>query len=140
MSAFIQISSSHKSFVKMNNQSEAGFELIILNEDFLNDVINDLNRLSKDGSIHIAWELKNARGYKVYKDVKLLEIKQNLNPFTHSYDGKVLVFSCADTESFSKIKPDIGKQVYKSTKRWKDYTLLERALKLSNLKFNSEEA
>lgn len=111
MSAFIQISSSQKGFVKMNNQSENGFHLIIMNESFFNDIQNDLNRLYNLGDVHLAWELKNQRGYKVYKNVKLLEIKENLNPFTHSYDGKVLVFSCEDTESFSRIKQDIGKGV-----------------------------
>lgn len=130
--SFIQVTRNQKSFVRMNNQSEKGFDLIILKSDVFNQIISELN---SDEKINLAWELKNERGYKVYYNINLTGVKDNINPFNGGkIDGKVLSFTCVSTESFSRVKTDIGKGIYKSTKKWKDYTMLERALKLSNLK------
>lgn len=137
MRYFLKILREQKVDIKMNNQTDNGFDLILLTDKAYNQVINKLNYLYKrDVGVNIAWEFKSRRNcFKVYKDAEIKEVKENLNPFTNKIQGFVITFSCSDVDYYSS-GLEKGTIVPKTNKKYKDTNVLLRALKLSNINFD----
>jgi len=138
MRYFLKILKEQKVDIKMNNQTDNGFDLIIIADKAYNQVINKLNYLyKKDIGVNVAWEFKVQRNcFKVYKDAKIKEIKKNINPFTNKVQGMVITFSCNGVDYYTENKLDIGRIVPKTSIKYKDTNILLRALKLSNINFD----
>lgn len=140
MRYFLRILKEQKVDIKMNNQTDRGFDLIILTDKTYNQVINKLNYLhNRKIRVNIAWEFKAQRNcFKVYSDVEIKEIKDNLNPFTNRIEGKIITFTCDDVDYYTNGNHmcDIGSIVPKTNKKYKDTNILLRALKISNINFD----
>ena len=141
MKYFLKILREQKFDVKMNNQTDKGFDLIILTDEPYNRIMNKLNYCYKRGvEVNIAWEFKNKRNYfKLYKDVKMLSIDENFNPRRNKVEGMVIRFSCDNVEYFSPSDVFVGRNVPLTNKKYKSTNQLLRALKLSNIKFDVNE-
>lgn len=142
MRYFLKIVSDQKQHIKMNNQTDKGFDLIILNDVIFDKIINELNySYNKDIKINMLWELKRKNYFKVYKNIEILKIEDNFNPFKKEIEGKVITFSCKGINFYSEIYSDIGKSIFRyypnSKIKWKDAKRLYRAIKLSNIKFKN---
>jgi len=138
MRYFLKILREQKVDIKMNNQTDSGFDLILLTDKAYNQVINKLNYLYKrDIGVNVAWEFKARRNcFKVYRDSEIKEIKENLNPFTNKTQGMVITFSCDGVDYYTEDKSQIGNVVPKTSIKYKDTNILLRALKLSNINFD----
>jgi len=136
MRYFLRILKEQKVDIKMNNQTDSGFDLIILTDKAYNQVMNKLNYLYKrEIGVNIAWEFKARRNcFKVYNDSEIKEIKDNVNPFTNRIEGKIITFTCGDVDYYSDETQ--GNLVPKTNKKYKDTNILLRALKLSNINFD----
>ncbi len=138
MKYFLRILKEQKVDIKMNNQTDNGFDLIFLTDKTYDSAINKLNySYKRDITVNVAWEFKSRRdSFKVYKNVEIKEIKENQNPFTKRTDGMVITFTCDGVNFYSKQKGDIGMVVPKTSLKYKDTNILLRALKLSNINFD----
>ncbi len=132
---FLNILREQKGSIKMNNQTDDSFDLILLTSKSYNQVMNKLNFLMKrEITTNIAWEFKSRKNhFKLYRDISITKIKDNFNPFKNRVEGKVVSCSCNDVSYYGI---DVDKLVPKTNKKYKDSKLLFRAMKLSNLDFN----
>jgi len=138
MRYFLKILKDQKVDIKMNNQTDSGFDLILLTDKTYNQIINKLNYCyKKDIGVNIAWEFKVQRNcFKVYKDVEIKEVKENINPFKNKAQGMIITFSCEGVDYYSEKEFDIGRIAPKTSIKYKDSNILLRALKLSNINFD----
>jgi hypothetical protein len=135
MTHFLNILNRDKDDIKMNNQTDSGFDLIFLTEKSYGKFTNILNYLEKrNKNINLAWEFKSSDNcFKLYKNLIIKEIKENFNPFKKKLEGHVVSFSCNDISYYSNKESEIGANVPKTTEKYKDTKILFRALKISNL-------
>lgn len=132
MSYFLNIS-DNKRLVKMNNQKENSFDLIVFEDRVCDQITKQVKNLNSESTpVNMVWKMRNDIGLKVYLNVVLVGVELNFNPFTQTYDGsKVISFTCTDTEYYAHQKLLVGQLVYKTKKRWKDYLLYQRIMKLT---------
>lgn len=142
MKYFLKVLREDKKHIKMNNQTDKGFDLIFLDDKVFNRSVNKLNYCYKRNiDVYISWEFKGQRNtFKVYKNVKIKEIKDNFNPFKNKIQGKVITFTCEDIEYYTPREGLVGEKVgvigFKSMHRFKYLNKLNRAMKISKLSFD----
>jgi len=136
MKYYLKVLKEQKKDIKMNNQTDRSFDLIFLSDKSYNQAMNKLNySFKRDIQVNLAWELKMKRNnFKVYKNIKIIDIKENFNPFKKRNEGVVISFSCDSVDYYTTNK-NIGKIVPKSSQKYKDTKILLRTLKLSNINF-----
>lgn len=135
MKYFAKILQSQRRSVKMDSQSDSGFDLIFLDETAYNQVMNRiLYSLKRDIQVNLAWELKMRGSYKVYRNLKLDEIKDDYNEYWKT-KGTRVSFKCDNIDYYCDNSFQVGQHVNRTDKKWKDGKILSRALKLSNINF-----
>ena len=125
----------------MINQTEKGFELIILSESLLEKLLEDL---SKYDEIHIVWQMKfKLENHIVYKDCIFSEPVDNY--FLDAYKkakvrlGKKISVKCSGKTYYSNSFMYKNRKVNKTNQIYKDSTLLERMVKICQLDIKSKE-
>jgi hypothetical protein len=142
MKRFLRIYSKDKDNIKMINQSDKGFELIILSNSVLNDLINTINsyKVTND-EIYIAWQMKfKPNNYILYKNCKFSEPIDNFRPKEpKKLFGKKIKVVCEGTTFYTNSFMYKNKTVQHTTEKYKDGKLLERMLKIGELNLISVE-
>jgi len=144
MKRFIKIGLQDKTNIKMINQSENGFELVVISDN----TSNNLNRLIKsckenNDDICIVWQMKFKIGnYILYKNCIFSDPVDNY--FTDYKKvskllGKKYSVKCSGTMYYSDSYLYKNRIVKKSQHTYKDSTLLERMLKIGELDVKSRE-
>lgn len=152
MKRFIKFYQRDKQNVKMTNQSESGFDLIILNNEVLKSTLDFIkNCQEKSDEVYIVWQMKFKKSnFVLYKECTFSEPVINyfaprkpvfnrflpLNPYEEQQIpaepcGQKIRVSCKSTAYYS------DSTVYKNRKvtkdKYKDAQLLDRMLKISEL-------
>jgi len=134
MEKFIKFSSQDRNVIKMINQSENGFELIILSDSLLHNLLEFIYTYNK---IHIVWQMKfKSENHILYKNCTFSDPQDNLYSKCGGpvkvYGKKIKVF-CSGINFYSNSMLYKNQKVKKANHRYKDSQLLERMLKISEL-------
>ena len=144
MKKFLRFNNKEKKFIKMINQSGRGFELIILSESYIQDLLQCIHDCEEKGdSIYIVWQMKfKAGNYILYKNCTFSTPQDN---FYSMYGGEPKLFGkkikvkCSDTNFYTDSFLYKNQKVKKSRSKYSDGMLLNRMLKISELNIKSEE-
>ena len=138
MKRFLRIYCKDRENIKMINQSDKGFELIVLSKNVLNDLINTINSCDE---ICIAWQMKfKPSNYILYKNCKFSEPVDNFHPKEpKKVFGKRIRVICEGTTFYTDSFMYKNKTVQHTTEKYKDGKLLERMLKIGELNLISVE-
>lgn len=143
MKRFLKLYQKDKEYIKMINQSDTGFELVVLSNKFIDEFIEMINSCNENGDeIHIVWQMKfKKQNFVLYKNCVFSEPIDNFNPFTKSPTpyGKKFKVTCSSTAFYSEDKKFKNQKVIKTTSKYKDATLLQRMLKIGELNLISDE-
>lgn len=158
MKRFLKFYQKDKLYIKMINQSEKGFELVIINSDaLLNELLEIINTCEeRDDEISIVWQMKHKNNnFIVYKDCHFSAPMDNFAPTTtnrYLHDGKgfnksnepvplgkKIKVTCNGTSFYSDSIFYKDRTIKKSKDKYKDATLLTRMLKISELNLKSNE-
>lgn len=140
MKRFIKIYNKDKVKIKMLNQTEKGFELVILDENLLKEYLEFINNCESNGDeIYLVWQMKwKDENHTVYKNCKFSDPMENLfktakeryykNSIPKPF-GKKLKVTCDSSILYSNATLPKNKVFAK----YKDGKLLERLLKIGEL-------
>ena len=144
MKQFLRIKKSDKKFVKMINQTEKGFELVITSDSLLNDFIKKINSYKENNDdVDIVWQMKFKHdNYVAYKNCVFSE--PEVNYFSQKGRdtvilGKKIKVSCSNVQYYSNSFIYKNSIVKKTKHTYKDAHLLERMLKICELNSKEEE-
>lgn len=141
MKHFLRIKRADKKNIKMINQTESGFCLVITSDNVLNDILNKINSYNNNDEIDIVWQMKFKNdNYIIYK--KCIFSNPEINYFTQRGKmpvvlGKRIKVSCSGVQYYSNSFAYKNHNVKNTKHIYKDAHLLERMLKISEL--NSKE-
>lgn len=144
MKRFIKIFQKQKEYVKMTNQTNFGFDLIILDDDILNEFLEIVNKYEENSDeINLVWQFKFKRdNYSVYKDcifstpqVNYYGGRTNKKPRPF---GKIISVTCKGKSDYSYSSNLDTYTAYnpfadRKSKKYKDGKLLSRMLKIHEL-------
>lgn len=144
MKKFIRFNKKEKQFIKMINQSERGFELIILSETYIQHLLQLINDCEENGdNIDIVWQMKFKPGnYILYKNCIFSTPQDN---YYSNYGGipklfgKKIKVKCSSTDFYTDSYIYKDQKVKKSRSKYKDGLLLGRMFKISELNIKSIE-
>lgn len=144
MEGFITINSGNKKFVKMINQTNNGFELVILSENYLSEILNLINTYKEKGyNISLLWTMKfKPNNYILYKKCKFSTPEDNHYSFLgdpKKIIGKRIKVKCSDNEFYSTSFLYKNEKIMKSYKTYRDPLTLVRRMKISQLNLKSQE-
>lgn len=144
MKRFIKINNKDKVKIKMLNQTEKSFELVILDENLLKEYLEFINNCeSKGDEIYVVWQMKwKDENHTVYKNCKFSHPMENL--FKNEKDryyknsvpkpfGKKLKVTCDSAILYSNSVAYKNGNPRNSRNKYKDGKLLERLLKIGEL-------
>ena len=138
MKRFLTFYQKDKEVFKMINQTETGFELVVLSEDRLNEF---LHIIKNSGSVCIVWQMKfKPENFILYNDCKFSEPMENILPkrlIPSDKAGKKIKVECKSTSYYSNsyLYKDSFVNRTRNNKHpvYKDGKLLDRMLKINNL-------
>lgn len=165
MKRYIVISNKDKNVVKMINQTEKGFDLVIISDEFLSKIMNLINTYKdRNDEINIYWQMKfKENNYILYKNCTFSEPMENYKkPIIKKsyfnwggYDwspenddnkpklcGKKINVKCSGVDFFSEsnnYRLGKGQKVPMSKRTFNDAFILNRTMKISQLNLKSEE-
>jgi len=156
MKRFIKFYQKDKQNIKMINQSEKGFELVILSDALLETLLETINNCEEKGDdIDIVWQMKHkAQNYIVYKNCVFSAPMDNIAPKTNNgilqrrgfssmtedkMLGKKIKVTCSGTSYYSESYLFKNRTIKKTKNTYKDAMLLERMLKIGELNYISKE-
>lgn len=139
MKRFLKFYQKDKLNIKMINQSEKGFELIILDNNTLKELLEIINMCEEENDeLSIVWQMKHKKmNFIVYKKCVFSAPMDNF--IKDKLFGKKLKVSCTGTSFYSDSYLYKDRVVKKSKDKYKDATLLTRMLKISELNLKSCE-
>lgn len=152
MKRFLKFNEKDKQFVKMINQTDNSFELVIISDKLLKEFLEVVNTCEEQGDvISVVWQMKFKRNnYVLYKNCQFSTPMDNefsrWGEKSKPY-GKKLKVTCSGTSFYSYEQMYKNKQVLNSRGYfrknqngpvYKDGNLLERMLKISELNLISE--
>lgn len=151
MKRFLKFYARDKQNVKMINQSEKGFELIILSDKLINEFMETVHTCEENkDDIAIVWQMKFKReNYILYKNCIISPPMENFNPFARGADkekpyGKKFKVTCSGTSYYTELKPKMVFNPYSRRSatpqnvKFNDIIQLERMLKIGELNLKSE--
>jgi hypothetical protein len=106
MKRYLKFYDKDKQFVKMSNQSEKGFDLIILSDDILKQIIETINNCEENGdTLNVVWQMKfKLKNLVLYKDctfsAPIDNIYKKRGDITPKSYGKKIKVKC--TKMFKK--------------------------------------
>jgi len=149
MKRFIKFYHKDKENIKMINQSDKGFELVILSNSLLNGLLESINECEEKGhEVDIVWQMKHkTQNYIVYKDCTFSAPMDNiitsaviLNRLRKNIlTGKKIKVTCSGTSYYSDSFIYKNRAIKKTKNTYKDAMLLERMIKLGELNYISEK-
>jgi hypothetical protein len=149
MKRFIKFYHKDKQNFKMINQSDKGFELVILSDALLKNILETINDCEeKSDDVDIVWQMKHKQqNYIVYKNCTFSAPMDNVIPEKWTYGFKKneinvckkIKVSCSGTSYYSDSSSFKNKNIKKTKNTYKDGMLLERMLKLGELNYISEK-
>lgn len=148
---FLRFYTKDKEFIKMINQSEKGFDLVITNDNVFNDILNTIKNCKENNiRIDIVWQMKwKHENFILYKNCIFSE--PEINYFIkgknyHRFEkpspqqcGKKIKINCDGIIHYSESEEYKHKSVKNTKNKYKDGLLLNRMLKINELKYKSEE-
>ena len=159
MKRFIKFYQKDKQYVKMVNQSEKGFELIILSEEFLKNFLESINDCEEKGDeIDIVWQMK----YKIenfihYRNCTFSAPMDNFAPKTNNLFllrkgtfspmnedkllGRKIRVTCDNVSFYTDSELFKNRSLNKKIKNtfYKDSIMLKRMLKIGEINLKSQE-
>jgi len=140
MKRFLKFYQKDKEAIKMINQSEKGFELVILDDNTLKELLEIINMCEEENDeLSIVWQMKHKKmNFIVYKNCVFSAPMDNF--IKDTLLGKKLKVSCTGTSFYSDSYLYKDRIVKKSKDKYKDATLLTRMLKISELNLKSVES
>lgn len=142
MKRFLRFYNRDKQEVKMINQTENGFELVILSENVMKELLEKINDAEESGdSIDVIWQMKwKSENYKQYKNCVFSAPMDNFHPRdNNSPMGRKFKVTCNDTGYYTDSVFQKNKFNRRSKVTYKDMTLLTRMLKISELNVKSDK-
>lgn len=142
MKRFLRFYNKDKQFVKMINQTENGFELIILSDKLMNEILETIHYCELDNDvIDIVWQMKfKPDNYKQYKLCTFSAPMDNFHPSDKVNPlGKKFKVKCEETEYYTDSIMFKNRMTKKSKIMYKDMSLFIRQVKISELNFKSKE-
>lgn len=143
MKQFLRIKRVDKKHVKMINQAEKGFELVITSKSILDDFIKKINSYKENNDdVDLVWQMKFKHdNYVTYKNCIFSE--PEVNYFSQKGRdtvilGKKIKVSCSGVQYYSNSHMYKNSTVKKTKHIYKDAHLLERMLKISELNSKTE--
>lgn len=136
MKRFLTFYQKDKEIFKMINQTETGFELVVLCEDRLNEL---LHTIKNSESVSIVWQMKfKPENFVLYNDCKFSEPMENVLPkrslIPSDKAGKKIKVECKSTSYYSNSYLYKDSFVNRNRKPvYKDGKLLDRMLKINTL-------
>ena len=134
MKKFIRVFAKDKQTIKMINQTNAGFDLIILDLKDFEIFKKRLESYTDEDQISIVWQMKHKRDtFTMYVDCSFGVAEDNMNSTLKvpAIQGKRLHVTCKAVQYYSErqenYKVPFTKEKYKSKK------LLDRMLKIAEL-------
>lgn len=155
MIRFISICNSDKENVKMINKTDKGFDLVILSDEKLNEILNIINDCDQNDELYIAWQNKFKHyNFEVYRNCIFSTPIDNVLtssvrigvPYYNSIIKEIgEIFGKKIKVEFSNIgyyteSVELKNRPVKfsSTERFKDGKLLSRMLKIGELNLKSQ--
>lgn len=144
MKKFITITQKDKEFFKMINQTETGFDLIVISDSKIQSFMNDIN--CNDTEIYIAWQQKfRHENFSLYRKCIFSKPEDNYIKSQSLFAinkkcGVKMHVSCSAISYFTSNKTFINKKVRYSTHSYKDSKLLTRMLKIGELNSTEDES
>jgi len=135
MKRFITFYQKDKNFIKMTNQTDKGFELIILSDTLINKFLKIIN---SNDEIYIVWQMKfKPENFILYKNCILSAPIDNFNnkPGEKNIYGKKIKIVCSGNSFYTNSIIYKNREVKKTKLKYKDFALLNRMLKISELNF-----
>ena len=131
----------------MINQSEKGFELVILSDKHIKEFLEVMNDCDENSDeINIVWQMKfKNENFILYHKCKVSDPMNNYNPFAKTPEekatpyGKKFKVTCESTSYYSTSRMYKNQKVRMSKTKYKDGALLERMLKISQLNVKSNQ-
>jgi hypothetical protein len=158
MKRYLKFYDKDKQFVKMSNQSEKGFDLIILSDDILKQIIETINNCEENGdTLNVVWQMKfKLKNLVLYKDctfsAPIDNIYKKRGDITPKSYGKKIKVKCSGSEFYSEDEAYIDNNVLnpknyfwskipKVTKyiKYKNGKQFNRKLKINNLHLKCDE-
>mgnify|MGYP001768424291 CR=1 FL=1 len=147
---FLRFYKKDKGFIKMINQSEKGFDLIITNDNVFNDILNTIKNCKENNiRIDIVWQMKwKLDNFVLYKNCIFSEPEINYFIIKKRYMGdsaspqpcgKKIRIICDSVSHYSDSEEYKHKQIKNKKEKYKDGLILNRMLKINELKYKSEE-
>lgn len=157
MKRFLKINDNDKEFVKMTNQTNKGFVLVILSDKLIKEYVELINSCEKNhDEIYLVWQMKFKKGnYILYRNCKFSQPIDNVfvQPVwfkkPQTVFGKKFNVTCSGVSYYSKdnlyindpvINPDRSRRYrYPKPKtetngqKYNNIFLLERLLKLGEI-------
>jgi hypothetical protein len=148
MKRFLKFNEKDKQFVKMINQTDTSFELVILSNKLLNEILQTINSSEQQGdSINIVWQMKfKNTNYILYKNCQFSVPMSNeftkIGEQKPTQYGQKFKITCSGASFYTNNQMFINQQVVRTTifKRkitnatvYKDGKLLERMVKIGQL-------
>ena len=154
MLKFIKFYNKDKVNVKMINQSDKGFELVILDDNLLNEVLKTINSCKEQDELCVFWQIKfNCENFIVYKNCTFSTPMDNIytayqqqtrfslprknEQINQSY-GKKIKVTCSGKDFYTNSIFFKNKNVKLSNEKFKDGKCLSRIIKLSELDSKSK--
>ena len=150
MKRFLRFYAKDKTNVKMINQSEKGFELVILSDELLNDILETINSCEEQSiELCVLWQMKfKYENFIVYKECIFsapmdniynahpqqtrFSLPRKIVEINESY-GKKIKVTCSGKNYYTNSLMYKNQNVKLSNDKFKDGKLLTRLLKLSEL-------
>jgi len=143
MKKFLRFYNKDKENIKMDKQTEKGFDLIILDDDMAKQ-FSELSHVHENDDVHIIWQMKHKQNnYVLYKNCKFSDPTDNFfGKSTGLFNknkslGKKFRVTCNGTNFYSSSN-NAKNIVNKSKTKYKDFTLLDRMLKIEELNLLNE--
>jgi hypothetical protein len=149
MKRFLKFYQKDKNVIKMIGQSEKGFELIILSDDKVKEMLELLHKCEERGDeLSIVWQCKfKTHNFIMYRNCVFSAPMDNINPRAkaNEYQGKKFKITCESADYYteninnqnSTRSQSFGWRSNANQKKYKDATLMIRMLKISELNFIS---
>lgn len=129
-----------KEFIKMLNPTDVGFDLIVLNDEYLTKILKFVEYYGKE--LSIVWETKfNKETFVVFYECSISGIEDNYYGKNEEPKlcGKKLHITSSSKEYFTNNRNLIGRKVRNTKNIFKDGSKIIKLLKLSELDYKSEE-
>lgn len=134
-----------KEFIKMLNPTDVGFDLIVLNDEYLTKILKFVEYYGKE--LSIVWETKfNKETFVVFYECSISSIEDNYyakNYYGKNEEpklcGKKLHITASSKEYFTNNINLRGRKVRNTKNIFKDGSKIIKLLKLSELDYKSEE-